>query len=112
MFRKLVAHGGSAVYSWDRYDGRTWHGVAGETGTIRKSGGGGSGGNHCEYKSSWSGRGGYGTSYSGGSGGGASSRHWQDNPELSGKQGSDIGGPGGAPDYTYWARIWGRKSRS
>ena len=52
-------------------------GISGETGTDRRTGGGGSGGaSNIRAKASVSGRGGYGTSYSGGSGGGAADAYY------------------------------------
>ncbi len=69
MFQKPVVLGGGAVSAWDAYNKRIFHGVSGNHGTLRGTRGGGSGGCHCQYYSSYSGRGGNGTSYSGGAGG-------------------------------------------
>lgn len=73
--------------------GANSHGFKGEGGTIRGTGGGGSGAN-WGTNSAPSGRGGRGTSYSGGTGGGGV-YHASSRGTHNGEAGSDIGGSGG-----------------
>lgn len=86
---KVGASGGAAVSSSGYRIKKA--GATGATGTSRKTGGGGSGGssNDDNGKTTISGRGGNGTSYSGGTGGGGSRNG------TNAQQGNDNGGAGG-----------------
>ena len=81
----IGASGGASVSGLTR-------GRAGNAGTSRRTGGGGSGGVSNIRATSVSGKGGTGTSYSGGAGGGGSNAGYS---ALYGEAGSDIGGKGG-----------------